>query len=136
MALVVDASTLLSWHFQDEKDPHPAVMRRLVEEQVFVPHHFTAELANGVVVAERRRRTATSHTTKLIQLLELVEPDIDGEGSDHVLDRILPLARAHVLTVYDALYLELAERRGLPLATRDEQLARAARQAGVEAITA
>jgi predicted nucleic acid-binding protein len=134
VALVVDASTLLSWHFQDEDDPHPILMRRLVEEPVFAPAHFAAELANGIVVAERRRRTNPAHTANLMELMELVAAEMDDEGSSHIFDRVLPLARAHRLTIYDALYLELAERRGLTLATRDGPLSQAALRAGVEVI--
>jgi len=61
-------------------------------------------------------------------------PERDGEGAAHALARILPLARAHQLTVYDALYLELAGRRGLPLATRDGDLSGAARSVGLEVL--
>ena len=134
MALMVDASTLLAWHFQDEDDPHPVVLQRLIEDPVVVPSHFLAELANGVVIAERRRRTDPSDTARLVDLLALIAAEIDSEGASHVFDRVLPLARAHQLTVYDALYLELAERRGLVLATRDEPLAKAGRQVGLEVI--
>ncbi len=132
--LVVDASTMLAWHFQDETNPPSTLLQRLVEEPVVVPRHFTAELANGVAVAERKRRTEPGHTANLIKLLGLVEAEIDEEGFGQVFERVLPLARAHKLTVYDALYLELAGRRGLILASRDGPLSRAARTAGLEVL--
>ncbi len=56
---------------------------------------------------------------------------MDDEGADNALDRILPLARAHGLTFYDAMYLELAGRRGIALATFDDPLGDAARSVGI-----
>jgi predicted nucleic acid-binding protein len=61
-----------------------------------------------------------------------IEVDQAEDGALLAFDRILPIARAHRLTVYDALYLELAGRRGLPLATLDRELAAAARSVGIE----
>ena len=136
MGLIVDASTMLGWHFQDEAHPPSEVLRRLVKEPVMVPRHFAAELANGVVIAERKRRTEPAHTANLLSLLELVAAEIDQDGAEQVFERVLPLARAYALSVYDALYLELAERRGLSLASRDGALSRAARKAGLKVLAA
>ena len=134
--LVIDASIVLAWYFADETTPLPSFLERLVDEPITVPAHFESEIANGVVIGERRRRSAPAQAAELIAMLDHLDPEKDPEGVGEALQRILPLARAHNLTVYDALYLELAERRGLPLATRDTDLAEAARSVGVEVLDA
>lgn len=133
--LVVDASIMLAWYFADEDSPPPSFVERLAEEPISVPAHFHAEVANGVVTGERRGRSAPSQAAELAAFLDCLELERDDEGNADAIVRILPLARAHMLTVYDALYLELAERRGLPLATRDTDLIRAAKAVGVEVLT-
>jgi len=132
--LVIDASIVLAWYFADEVSPLPSFLERLIDEPIAVPAHFESEVANGVVIGERRRRCAASQAAELIIFLDHLDLEKDPEGGGEALLRILPLARAHNLTVYDALYLELAERRGLPLATRDNDLADAARFVGVEVL--
>jgi predicted nucleic acid-binding protein len=132
--LVIDASIVLAWYFADEISPPPSFMERLVAGPIVVPTHFEAELANGVVVGERRGRASPDQAAELVMLMKQLAPERDGEGSLEALARILPLARAHRLTVYDTLYLELAERRGLPLATRDADLSEAAASVGIEVL--
>jgi predicted nucleic acid-binding protein len=137
MPFVIDASMVLSWHFLDERTPAAmAVLDRTVEEAVLVPAHWLAEVANGALAGERRGRATAAQSSSLIERLDTMMLESDALGSEEAFDRILPLARAHRLTVYDAIYLELAERRGLPLATRDADLAAAARSVGVEVIGA
>lgn len=135
MAIVIDASMTLSWHFADEDS---AVGRRLltraIEEGVVVPAHWPAEVANGVLTGERGKRADLASAARLPMLIEQLRVELDREGGDAALSAVLPLARATGLTIYDALYLELAERRGLPLATFDGDLAKAARKAGVEVL--
>jgi predicted nucleic acid-binding protein len=135
MALVVDASIMLAWYFEDENNPPPSLLDKLVREDVVVPSHWQTELANGVVVAERRERIKVAEIGRLFETLEALSIEVDDEGASNALARILPLSRAHGLTAYDTLYLELAERRGLPLATRDSDLADAARAVGVEVLS-
>lgn len=134
MGVAVDASLLLRWHFSDEPTPSLPYRQRLINDEVFVPTHFFTELANAVLVAERRKRTEARHLPGLFELLDSLRPQEDVLDAMAVLERILPLARAHGLTVYDALYLELAARRGLAIATGDRALARAARSAGLEVL--
>lgn len=134
--LVIDASIVLAWYFADEVSPPPGFIGKLIDEPITVPAHFEAEVANGVVMGERRRRSAPPQAAALVAFLDHLELEQDSEGTQEALLRVLPLARAHNLTIYDALYLELAERRGLPLATRDGDLADAARAVGVEVLDA
>lgn len=136
MAFVLDASMMLNWYFQDECRPADTLVRRVASEDVVVPAHWQAEVANGILIGERRGRSVPSHMPRIFDLLKVMRVTVDEEGGFHALDRILPLARAHRLTIYDAIYLELAERSGLALATLDRALAVAARSVGIEALGA
>lgn len=132
MVLVLDASVVLGWYFADENRLSPGFVDRLIEAPAVVPSHFEAEVVNGVLVGERRGRSHPRHVAALLELLASMDLEIDGDGAADAVRTILPLARAHRLTVYDALYLELAERRGLALATLDGDLSAAARSIGLE----
>lgn len=135
MAFVVDASVTLAWHFRDEANPLAnAILERTIVEAIVVPTHWALEVANGVVMGERRGRASQDQAARLMQRLDAIDIEVDDIGHESVMTFIMPLARAHRLTVYDALYLELAERRGLPLATFDGALAAAARSVGVRVL--
>ncbi len=131
MAVVLDASVMLRWYFHDEEDLGLDLLQRLDEEVAVVPIHWRSELANGILIGERRGRSAVAQVERLLWLLDGLDLQVDAQGAEHALDRILPLARAHRLTIYDAIYLELAERHGLPLMTFDGPLAAAARSVGL-----
>lgn len=133
---VLDASMTLAWHFENETTSTTmAVERMTLEEAVVVPAHWFAEVANILLVGERRRRTTLSDTLRFLERLTDLAIVVDDLGKQDLFDRILPLARAHGLTVYDTLYLELAEREGLPLASLDKDLCDAARRVGVTVVT-
>jgi len=133
MLIVLDASIVLAWHFEDENsDLADAIAERCLDDQVVVPRHWHAEVANGLLSGERRKRTGPDRIAQFLKRLDLIELSSDDIDGGEVFDRILPLARAHKLTIYDAFYLELAERRGLPLATIDTALAAAGRSVGIE----
>lgn len=130
--LVIDASLTLAWCFSDEDDAYAeSVLEALPACRVAVPDLWPLEVANALLVGERRKRLSSAETSRVLLLLAalpiLVEP-----GSAHAaFDHVMPLARQHGLTVYDAAYLELAMRRGLPLGSLDDQLRKAARAVGV-----
>ncbi len=132
--LVIDASVMLRWFFADEDEVAADLLRRVLADELVVPAHWQSELANGILVAEKRSRSRPSDVERLDRLLVRLKLEVDGTGADDALGRILPLARAHRLTVYDAIYLELAERRGLSLATYDEDLAKAAASVGLQVV--
>jgi predicted nucleic acid-binding protein len=131
MGAVVDASVILNWYFEDEDDAGTSILRELIDQPILVPVHWQAEVGNGILVAERRGRAAPAQISRLFDLLDTLEMEVDDDGATAVFARVLPLARAHRLTIYDALYLELAERRGVPLATLDKALAKAASSVGI-----
>jgi predicted nucleic acid-binding protein len=134
MPFVLDASTALAWHFEDESsDAAEEIAERSFVDQVVVPHHWFIEVASAVLKGERRDRTDAAASAWFFDRLRALEAEVDVLGPEGMFG-LVPLARAHRLSIYDAAYLELAERRGLPLATFDEPLALAARSVGVEVI--
>lgn len=131
-AFVVDASMALAWHFADEETAHTMAIEELSDRStLIVPAHWFAEISNSLIVGERRRRATLAETAQFIGRLGGLDLQIDEIVPDTYWDRVIPLARAHKLTIYDTLYLELAERRGLPLASLDNRLNAAARDVGV-----
>jgi predicted nucleic acid-binding protein len=129
--IIVDASVALAWAMPDERgEAAIEILDAVQNDVVVVPGHFRAEVANGLKIGEPRRISEAEIAQFVRQLCKL-EIAVDHEGSEQVFERVLPLAREHKLTVYDALYLELAERRGLTLASFDGALLAAARKAGV-----
>ena len=133
MAFVLDASITACWAFQDEDHPDAGLaFHRMRAEEAVVPCLWWFEVRNILVVNERRRRIAESDTAAFLLNLSRLRVRLDRlpEG-----DAVLRLARTHRLSVYDAAYLELARREGLPLATLDAGLRRAAAGEGVDLLS-
>jgi predicted nucleic acid-binding protein len=129
MTFVVDASVTMSWYLAEEASAAAqAAFERLGAADATAPVLWWFEVRNALVVNERRGRLDMAATVGILAHLEglPIRLDADQEG-----DTVLALARGHRLTVYDASYLELALRLDAPLATLDQQLARAARAARV-----
>ena len=130
MSVVADSSVTTGWLLRDEQDPLSlAALSRVQSDRAVVPRHWLFEVANSLLVAERRGRLETGEVTLLLGQLDSLSIQID-EACD--IDRALELAQEHELTVYDAVYLELAMRQELPLATLDGDLDHAAATAGVD----
>jgi predicted nucleic acid-binding protein len=133
---VLDASVTAAWCFADETTPESDALRdSLAEQRGVVPSLWHAETTNLLLTAERRRRITSERCAELLELLASLPIDTYDE-TDRVRGPVLRLARAHRLTVYDAVYLDLAIDRGLPLATRDAALRKAARAEGIVVIEA
>lgn len=127
MTLVLDASVALSWCFEDETSADlDAIGHRVVARGALVPTLWRLEVANGLEVAGRRGRIAAPDIAARLDWLGALPIDEDAETSKRAWREILALAQLEGLTLYDAAYLELAIRAGLPLATADRRLARAA----------
>lgn len=89
-------------------------------------------MANAAATAERKGRIRPAHTEAFRALLSRLEIESDLEAPERAFTHVLPLCRAHGVTAYDAVYLELALRRGLPLATLDGAMGQAARKLGLK----
>lgn len=135
-ALVIDCSVTMTWCFEDEACTFgEAVLDALADSSAVVPTIWPLEVANALLMAERRNRTTQASTLLGIELLGALPIRVDEETSARAFRDIVLLARESRLTVYDAAYLALSVRRGLPLATLDTRLQRAAESVGVELYT-
>ena len=132
MSLVLDCSVTLSWYFEDERTQASAsVLEAVVENGAAAPPLWRIEVANALTTALRRKRIDAAFRDASLVDLAALPVAIDPDSDKHVWSTTLQLADQHRLTVYDALYLELAQRRRLPLATLDEALRAAAHACGV-----
>lgn len=129
---VLDASVAASWFFGDEGgDYATTILDSLNEAEAFVPALWPLELANVLIISERRKRCSEAEAARFIELLGNLPITIDDDSTRHAMTGTYQLAREYGLTAYDAAYLELAMRMGAPLATMDKQLVAAAYKAGV-----
>jgi predicted nucleic acid-binding protein len=99
---------------------------------IWVPAVWSLEIANAVLAGERAKRVRQPDVRRFTTLLEGLSIVQDAQSPGEYTGRVLPVAREHGLSAYDAAYLELSIRRGAPLATLDNKLQKAARRAGVE----
>jgi len=128
---VIDTSVAMAWCFQDEAtQATEAVLDLLREDQVVVPAIWPLEVANVLLVAERRGRLSEAQASRFLELLAQLPINVDTSPTD--MAGIVATGRRHTLSSYDAAYLLLAERLGTTLATLDKPLAKAARKAGVQ----
>ena len=129
---VLDNSIVMAWSFEDEVNEYAdAVLERLAETRAIVPALWPLEVANALLMGERRKRSTEAETLKWTGILRSLPIVIDSETNSHAWSDTLNLAHGHHLSAYDAAYLELAIRRGLPLATLDGKLRTAAEAVGV-----
>lgn len=128
MACVIDPSVALTWLLPDETNERAAAFREAVENggEAWIPCHWWLEIGNGLLMAERRGRITQEKVEQALSLVGALPFQEDGETAGQIPARTLTLARKHGLTIYDAAYLELAQRRGAILATFDAQLLKAA----------
>jgi predicted nucleic acid-binding protein len=132
MSIVIDASIALSWCFEDEASPETdALADRVAIEGGIVPALWHVEVTNVLLQAEKRGRISAYEVGAKLEMFGDLLIETDYESVGRAWRETLLFARFHKLTSYDATYLELAIRRGVPLATLDKALAAAARVVGV-----
>jgi predicted nucleic acid-binding protein len=131
--LVLDSSLALAWGLPDEhSDQADRLLNQISgDKNLWVPALWWYEIGNALMMAQKRNRIKEADRLRLWQLYGLLPILTDGPFSEAI-RRIQELALSYSLSVYDASYLELALRKGLPLATFDRRLLQAATQAGVE----
>ena len=129
-SFVLDNSVVLAWCLEDEAQPlADRAMRRVTEEGAVAPAIWWYELRNALISNERRGRLSAADTRDNLADLAKMHILLD---SNHDETTILDLARRHRLSAYAAAYLEVAMRRGLPLASLDRRLREAARKDNIE----
>ncbi len=132
VSFVLDTSVTMAWCFEDETtEATERLLDRLMTEGGMVPAIWSLEVANALLSAERRRRLTQEHARRFAHRLQELPITVDPGSMAWAFGAVLLLGREHGLTSYDAAYLELALRHGLPLATQDERLRVAAGRVGV-----
>lgn len=130
MVFVIDTSITMAWCFEDEvSDVADAALDALRDDEAAVPCIWPLEVANVLLIAERRGRLTEAQSARFLELLGALPIQLDHSVT---MGEVFAKALRHGLTAYDASYLVLAERLGGPLATIDERLAVAATHAGVQ----
>lgn len=131
--IVVDASVTLSWCFPDEQTASSmGVLDRLQSgEQALVPAFWAVEVLNSLLVGERKGRILPEQTAAFLGALTILNPALDYATLEQVAGPVQSICRDHRLTPYDALYVELAQRSGCPLATLDQAQRDAATAVGI-----
>jgi predicted nucleic acid-binding protein len=132
VSLVLDSSATLAWIYSDETtDAIRAVFDQVAETGAVVPALWRLEVANSLTVAVRRSRIDADFRRAALADLALLNINTDPHTDSQAWAETLQLADRHRLTLYDAAYLEVAQRRKLALATLDQELLIAAQAAGV-----
>jgi predicted nucleic acid-binding protein len=132
MAQVIDASIAIAWCVPSQSTPASvSALKSTFADGGYVPAQFWFEVLHGLARSERRGAVLRAEVDEFVGLLSKLSLKIDTAYDNAAMVRLHVMARHHALSIYDASYLELALRVGLPLATRDAALARAARAAGV-----
>lgn len=132
MSLVLDASATFASFIQEKYTAAAQqIMRQVAVSGALVPSLRRLEVANALRIAARRRRCEETFVDISLGDLARLPIAVDAETDLHAWSRTLSLARECDLTLYDAAYLELALRKGLPLATCDGELAEAAKAKAV-----
>ncbi|MBV9908876.1 MAG: type II toxin-antitoxin system VapC family toxin [Hyphomicrobiales bacterium] len=132
MSLVLDSSAALAWIFDDEAtEPIARVFDAVAEQGAFVPSLWRLEIANSLTVAVRRGRVGQEFRRAALADLRDLDIIVDAQTDSRAWHATLEFADRFLLTVYDAAYVELAQRRALPLATLDRDIQRAGAQLGL-----
>ena len=127
MSLVIDSSATLAWIYPEEAtEPVGQVFDRVIESGAWVPSLWRLEVARVLEMGVRRGRNAAAFRGATLADLELLPIQTDPDTDRFAWRSTLQLSERHRLTLYDAAYLELAMRRGLPLASLDRELRAAA----------
>ncbi len=138
MRFVLDASTTLTWLLRDAKEADRRAAQAVLDALkrpdalALVPATWSLEVANVLARGEARERVTEAQSEAFLEMLAAAPIQLDDASPAQALNATLQLARRHRLSAYDASYLELALRTGLPIATLDGDLGKAAEKAGVK----
>jgi len=131
---VVDASVGFSWVYPDQASAYTDGVLATMDDgaTAVVPTLWPIEIANAILVAVRRRRMTNGEAKAAFDFLKRLEVAVDSDAPSLAFGRIAAIAQDQSLSAYDACYLELAARKAVAIATRDEALMKAARKCGVQ----
>ncbi len=129
MDFVIDNSIVMSWCFKDEvSDYAETILDSLNGCSAVTPSIWPLEVGNVLLVAERRNRLTEADSSRFLALLAELPILVEQESPERMVKEIVALARAYNLSSYDASYLDLAMRKGLPLASLDKNLIQTAKK--------
>jgi predicted nucleic acid-binding protein len=133
---VLDASVAISWCFPGDPNEDTAYSRGILTELIvrdaIVPEIWAFEIANNIFVSHRKRmRINEQQIDEYLSLLKALPIRVESQPLWTNVE-LEALARRWDLAAYDASYLALALRKGVPLATSDEFLMRKALDEGIE----
>jgi len=132
---IIDTSVVMAWCFQDEANQYAdTILDRLESAVGLVPAVWPLEVCNVLLTAERKKRIGEADSTRFIALLAELPIIVEQEPPDRMMKEIFALARKQKLSSYDASYLDLAMRKGLPIATIDKNLSAAAKRCKVQVL--
>jgi predicted nucleic acid-binding protein len=136
-AIVLDASVTLAWCFPGESTSYTEAILDLLGagSNALAPSIWPFEVANGLLMGERRKRLTMAQVVSILQRISDLPITIEAARIDRLFGDVLSVARQQQLTEYDAAYLEVALREGLPLASLDDRLRRAALDVGVQLVS-
>jgi len=131
-SFVVDNSVVMSWCFKDETNQYAdAILDCLSEATAFVPSIWPLEVVNVLLVAERKKRLSEADSVRFITLLFQLPIIVEHQRPERLMTNLLALARSNDLSSYDASYLDLSMRKGIPIATLDTRLITASKKADI-----
>lgn len=129
---VIDNSIVMTWCFEDETNVYAdAVLNYLSQATAIVPSIWTLEVVNVLLVAERRQRLNQTASARFLGLISNLPIKVEQDLLEKRMGELLALGRANQLSSYDAAYLELAMRYGVPIASLDQKLIDAAHNVSV-----
>ena len=136
MTFVLDCSVAVTWFFEHEATPETdQLLAQLADaDQALVTQHWMLAITNVLLGAEKEKKKSPAETGQFLSLLGKLAIETDPETGHAARTTTLALARKNQLTSHDAAYLELALRHGMPLATLDHDLRKAARREGVRVL--
>ena len=138
MECVLDCSLALAWALPDERSARAEKLLTQISRQsiLLVPALWWYEVSNALTMAQRRHRLAEADSKRVMELYGALPIHTDVDLSLDTVWRLQTLAQQLSLSAYDAAYLELAQRKGVGLATLDRRLIVSARKAGVRVLPA
>lgn len=126
---VIDTSVVMAWCFEDEGGAYPdKVLESFAEGEAIVPGIWPLEVGNILLVAERKKRITKASAIRFLELVNALPITVEQEATGRILGEILALAREQGISTYDASYLDLAMRLGLPISTLDSPVIKAAKR--------
>ncbi|MDX2163954.1 MAG: type II toxin-antitoxin system VapC family toxin [Gammaproteobacteria bacterium] len=134
---VLDCSITMAWCFEDEVTPYAEnIMDKLADAIALVPALWSIEVANVLIMAEKKKRISPSTANAFRFMLGKLPIRIEENIPRFYLEHIFKTAKENHLTAYDAAYLDLALQHNLPIATLDKDLQKAAKTQGIEILHA